>query len=76
VPQSQPSPERGRADNKCFACRQTAVADFGRAQVTGAVAWWLWGAVHLFFLVACAIDFSVMLDWVWSYLREMTQWPR
>jgi NADH dehydrogenase FAD-containing subunit len=27
--------------------RQSAVADFGRVKLTGALAWWLWGAVHL-----------------------------
>src|SRR6266436_1497919 len=31
--------------------RRSAVADFGRVKVTGAAAWWLWGAVHVFFLV-------------------------
>jgi NADH dehydrogenase FAD-containing subunit len=27
--------------------RRSAVADFGRVKVTGAAAWWLWGAVHV-----------------------------
>jgi hypothetical protein len=29
--------------------RRSAVADFGRVKVTGAAAWWLWGAVHVLF---------------------------
>ena len=47
--------------------RRSAVADFGRVRVTGATAWWLWGAVHVFFLVGVRNRLSVMLGWVWSY---------
>jgi NADH dehydrogenase/putative oxidoreductase len=47
--------------------RRSAVADFGRVKVTGAAAWWLWGAVHVFFLVGVRNRLSVMLGWVWSY---------
>jgi len=47
--------------------RRSAVADFGRVKVTGAGAWWLWGAVHVFFLVGVRNRLSVMLGWVWSY---------
>jgi NADH dehydrogenase FAD-containing subunit len=47
--------------------RKSAVADFGRLRVTGAPAWWLWGAVHVFFLVGVRNRLSVMLGWIWSY---------
>jgi NADH dehydrogenase/putative oxidoreductase len=47
--------------------RRSAVADFGRVKVTGAAAWWLWGAVHVFFLVGVRNRLSVVLGWVWSY---------
>jgi putative oxidoreductase len=47
--------------------RRSAVADFGRVKVTGAAAWWLWGAVHILFLVGVRNRLSVMLGWVWSY---------
>jgi NADH dehydrogenase/putative oxidoreductase len=47
--------------------RRSAVADFGWVKVTGATAWWLWGAVHVFFLVGVRNRLSVMLGWVWSY---------
>ena len=47
--------------------RKSAVADFGRIKLTGAVAWWLWGAVHLLFLLGLRNRLSVMLGWVWSY---------
>lgn len=48
--------------------RKAAVADFGLVTVTGALAWWFWGAVHLASLVGARNRFSVMLDWFWSYL--------
>ena len=47
--------------------RKSAVADFGRVKLTGAPAWWLWGAVHILFLAELRNQFSVMLGWVWSY---------
>ena len=47
--------------------RKSAVADFGWMKVTGAAAWWLWGAVHILFLVGVRNRLSVMLGWVWSY---------
>ena len=47
--------------------RRSAVADFGRVKVTGAPAWWLWGAVHVFFLVGVRNRLWVMLGWAWSY---------
>ncbi len=47
--------------------RKSAVADFGRFKLTGAVAWWLWGAVHILFLVGLRNRLSVVVSWVWSY---------
>jgi NADH dehydrogenase FAD-containing subunit/uncharacterized membrane protein YphA (DoxX/SURF4 family) len=47
--------------------RKSAVADFGRVKVTGAPAWWLWGAVHIFFLLGVRNRLSVTLGWIWSY---------
>jgi NADH dehydrogenase/putative oxidoreductase len=48
--------------------RKAAVADFGWARVWGAPAWWLWGAVHVAFLVGLRNRMSVMFDWFWAYL--------
>jgi NADH dehydrogenase/putative oxidoreductase len=48
--------------------RKAAVADFGWLKVWGAPAWWLWGAVHLGFLVGVRNRMSVMFDWFWAYL--------
>ncbi|HET6756189.1 MAG TPA: FAD-dependent oxidoreductase [Burkholderiales bacterium] len=48
--------------------RKSAVADFGFVRMSGAVAWWLWGAVHVAFLVGLRNRVSVMFDWFWAYL--------
>jgi NADH dehydrogenase/putative oxidoreductase len=47
--------------------RKSAVADFGWIKLWGAVAWWLWGAVHVLFLVGLRNRLSVMVGWLWSY---------
>jgi NADH dehydrogenase/putative oxidoreductase len=48
--------------------RQSAVADFGWVTLTGGPAWWVWGAVHIFFLVGLRNRASVFLGWLWNYL--------
>jgi len=48
--------------------RKSAVADLPFVKLTGAVAWWLWGLVHVAFLVDTRSRISVMFDWFWSYL--------
>lgn len=48
--------------------RKAAVVDFGWIRLSGALAWWLWGLVHVFFLVGVRNRVSVMLDWFWAYL--------
>jgi putative oxidoreductase len=47
--------------------RKSAVANFGRLRLTGAAAWWLWGAVHILFLAGARNRISVIFGWVWSY---------
>lgn len=48
--------------------RKAAVVDFGFVRLRGALAWWLWGAVHVAFLVDLRSRVSVMFDWIWAYL--------
>ena len=48
--------------------RQAAVADFHGLKVCGAVAWWLWGAAHILFLVGGRNRSAVLLEWMWAYL--------
>jgi NADH dehydrogenase/putative oxidoreductase len=47
--------------------RRSAVADFGRINLSGSTAWWLWGFVHVFFLAGVRNRLSVLVGWVWSY---------
>jgi NADH dehydrogenase len=48
--------------------RARAVADFGRFQFTGLVAWVLWLVVHLYFLIGFEDRILVMIQWAWAYL--------
>jgi NADH dehydrogenase FAD-containing subunit/uncharacterized membrane protein YphA (DoxX/SURF4 family) len=48
--------------------RESAVADFGWVTLSGSSAWWIWGAVHIFFLVGVRNRLSVIIGWLWSYL--------
>lgn len=48
--------------------RKSAVVDFGWVRLSGVPAWWLWGIVHVGFLVGLRNRISVMFDWFWSYL--------
>jgi putative oxidoreductase len=48
--------------------RKAAVADFGFLRLSGAPAWWLWGLIHVGFLVGVRNRVSVMFDWFWAYL--------
>jgi len=48
--------------------RKAAVADFGRLKLWGAPAWWLWGVVHVGFLVGMRNRVATMTNWFWAYL--------
>jgi NADH:ubiquinone reductase (H+-translocating) len=47
--------------------RQRAVADFGRLQVTGAIAWWLWLFVHIMYLAGFRNRVSVLIEWAYAF---------
>lgn len=48
--------------------RKSAVADFGFIKLWGAPAWWLWGIIHVGFLVGVRNRLATMVNWFWSYL--------
>ncbi|HWW20332.1 MAG TPA: NAD(P)/FAD-dependent oxidoreductase, partial [Steroidobacteraceae bacterium] len=48
--------------------RQAAVADFGRIKLWGILAWWLWGVIHIGFLLGVRNRMATMINWFWSYL--------
>jgi NADH dehydrogenase len=48
--------------------KQSAVVDVGFVRLRGATAWWLWGIVHVLFLVGSRSRIAVVLSWIWSYI--------
>ncbi|MBV8397901.1 MAG: NAD(P)/FAD-dependent oxidoreductase [Acetobacteraceae bacterium] len=66
---SAPVPFRYRGfGNLATIGRKEAVADFGRLKLTGRLAWLVWGAAHIYFLVGFRNRIAVAVDWLWSYL--------
>ena len=47
-----------------------AVIDFGWIKLRGAIAWWLWGFAHIYFLIGVRNRLSVALNWLWIYERD------
>lgn len=45
-----------------------AVAQIGRWNFSGLLAWFLWGAVHIAFLVGFRNRVQVLLNWFWNWL--------
>jgi NADH dehydrogenase len=47
--------------------RAQAVADLGRLQISGFVAWLTWLFVHIIFLIGFRNRFIVLFEWAWAY---------
>jgi len=47
--------------------RKAAVAAFGRAHLSGLVAWLAWLFVHIFLLIGFRNRFVVIFSWAWTY---------
>jgi NADH dehydrogenase len=47
--------------------RHRAIADFGRVQVTGSLAWWFWLFLHILYLAGFRNRLSVLIEWAYSY---------
>jgi len=50
--------------------KRLAVIDFGRIRLKGAIAWWIWGIAHIYFLIGLRHRLSVALSWLWVYARD------
>ena len=50
--------------------KRLAVIDFGRIKLRGAIAWWVWGIAHIYFLIGLRHRLSVALSWLWIYARD------
>jgi NADH dehydrogenase len=48
--------------------RSAAVIDIGRLQLTGWIAWWVWGLAHIYFLIGARSRIAVATSWLWSFV--------
>jgi len=48
--------------------RKAAVIAYDRIRLKGRLAWWLWGAAHIYFLVSLRNRVIVVTQWLWLYL--------
>ncbi len=48
--------------------QRSAIIDFGRFKLKGALAWWIWGIAHIYFLIGTRSRFVVAWNWLWIYL--------
>lgn len=49
--------------------RGAAAADLGFVQLTGFLAWLLWGIVHIYYLIGFRNRLAVFTAWIWTMLR-------
>lgn len=50
--------------------KRLAVIDFGWIRLRGALAWWIWGLAHIYFLIGVRNRLSVALNWLWIHARD------
>jgi NADH:ubiquinone reductase (H+-translocating) len=50
--------------------KRHAVIDFGHIKLRGAIAWWIWGIAHIYFLIGVRNRLSVAISWLWTYGRD------
>lgn len=68
---SAPAPFRYHHDGSLAQIgKRRAVADFGWIKLRGAIAWWLWGIAHIYFLVGVRARLGVALSWLWVHFRN------
>lgn len=48
--------------------RSAAVVDFGWIKLKGALAWWVWGIAHIYFLIGTRSRFAVAWSWLWIFM--------
>ena len=48
--------------------RKSAVIAYRRLRLSGWLAWWIWGAAHVYFLVSLRNRLIVVTQWLWSYV--------
>ncbi|KPF72533.1 NADH dehydrogenase [Bosea sp. AAP35] len=64
-----PAPFRYRHQgNLATIGKSAAVADFGWLRLRGAIAWWIWGIAHIFFLIGARSRVAVAWSWFWTFI--------
>jgi NADH dehydrogenase len=48
--------------------RSSAVADFGKLQLSGFIAWAAWLFIHILYLIGFRNRVLVMVEWAWAYV--------
>lgn len=48
--------------------RSAAVVDFGWIRLKGALAWWMWGLAHIYFLIGTRSRLAVAMSWLWIFV--------
>ncbi len=48
--------------------RKSAVAEIGRARLSGFLAWLMWLFIHIIYLIGFDTKLRVFLEWAWSYI--------
>jgi len=50
--------------------KRKAVIDFGTFKLRGALAWWIWGIAHIYFLIGLRNRLQVAISWLWIHARD------
>ena len=50
--------------------KRAAIIDFGWIKLKGHLAWWIWGIVHIYFLIGLRNRLAVALNWLWIYVTQ------
>ena len=67
----QPPPFRYRHQGSLATIgRNRAIIDFGEIKLKGWLAWWVWGAAHIYFLIGARSRLAVTWNWFWAYVRN------
>lgn len=47
--------------------RSRAVVEIGKFKLRGALAWWMWKLVHIYFLIGARNRIRVAISWLWNH---------
>jgi NADH dehydrogenase len=50
--------------------KRKAIIDFGWIKLRGAIAWWIWGIAHIYFLIGVRSRLNVAINWLWIHARN------